>query len=242
MTDGILGKNVVFGLFVEGEGYVPIFCAISADLVKHFDKIECTTKTSPNAREYRPGLSSAVVTATGVSSINTTTARISWFYLNQLADTRVLQSYQLLYTDEQSNVMALQFDGMIEDLGLSANVGEWSKSSVQIQVSGVISPAEVIEPPTSPQEYEELSDWWDTVPGQAYVQVSSVASGEHGYTLTDDDVILEIDRSGTQHDEVTGTPGNRQAKYNPTTNRIEVDPSNPFNADETIFVLFKRPV
>lgn len=237
----VLGDSVVFSLFVEGEGYIPIFCAKTFELIKNYDLIECTTVTSPNAREYRPGLSSGTATATGATTIEADTLQISWFYLNQLADVRDLVQLQAAFVAEDGQFIGLRFDAVIKDLSVTGNKNEWSQSSVTMQISGAITPTVTFDPPVVP-EFNELSDWWETVPGQNYVDVGTVPSGRYGYTLTEDDITLELDREGVQHDEVTGTPVNRQLRFNTTTVRVETDPANPFNAGETIFVLFKRPL
>lgn len=237
----VLGNNVAVALFIEGEGYIPIFCAKTAEMVKTFDEIEATTVTSPNAREYRPGLSNTTVTVSGVTTIANDTQKISWFYLNQLGDVRDLVQLQMSWVDEDGNVIGLRFDAMIRDLSISGNMNEWSQSSVTMRVSGAMTPTETLDPPVVP-EFNELSDWWETVADQSFVAVGSVTSGRYNYTLTDDDIVLEVDREGTQHDEVTGTPGNRQYRWNTSLVRIEVDPANPFVSGERIFVLFKRPL
>lgn len=93
---------------------------------------------------------------------------------------------------------------------------------------------------TSPRK--ELFDWWQTVPGQNYLAVGSVASQEKGYTLTADDDVVLITREGKVYDIVTTDPVDRQARFNTDLLRIEFDPTLPFNANETIFLQFKRIV
>jgi hypothetical protein len=84
---------------------------------------------------------------------------------------------------------------------------------------------------------ELFSDWWTVTAGATSV---TGLSAIWGYSIADIEEVVEVDREGTEYNIVTGTPVNRQAKHNTSANQIEFDTSLPFNAGETVFLLFKR--
>jgi hypothetical protein len=52
--------------------------------------------------------------------------------------------------------------------------------------------------------------------------------------------LLEVDREGVQYDIIdTGAPVGRQVRLDTTTGELDFDPNLPFNAGETVFIIFK---
>ena len=93
------------------------------------------------------------------------------------------------------------------------------------------------------------SDWFTTVAGENELP-HTITGGLRGYSLNNIIKVLEIDRDGIEMKMVTGTPVNRQAKFddsNSNAKKIVFDPDIPFAVDsngnpETVFVLFETAV
>jgi hypothetical protein len=117
-------------------------------------------------------------------------------------------------------------------IGLSSDVNNWSDFNLLLEGTGGLS-VTAIDPPGDVTCESIKSDWWTTTEG-----LSGIAgTGHAGLSFAGHDVI-EVDREGLQYDIITtGTPGNRQAKYTGGST-ITFDPSNPFLAGETIFVIW----
>lgn len=93
---------------------------------------------------------------------------------------------------------------------------------------GVITPA---------VKKELFSDWWETTPGSTEV---TGLSNQWGYNINEIYEVLELVRSGLQQDEVSGTPGNRQMKWDSVAHKFITDSNVPFEVGETVFCLFKK--
>lgn len=244
MSNHVLGRKITVEMF-DTDDFYRVTCGKTMEFVSDIDMIEVTTRTSPNAREFLAGLSNATLSVTGITTTTNGTGsgkRLSPLYLLEESIRRTRQQFRITFLDQDALAVTVVFYGLIKTVSISRDILQWSQSSLNIQVTGALTIDPVAPPET--QEFEILSDWWETVPGNDFVDVDGVASIVHGYTLTADDIVLEIDREGTEYNIVTGTPANRQARFNTSNLRVEFipNPALPFVSGETIFVLFKRPV
>lgn len=202
------------------------------------DLIESTSKNSPNDREYAAGLGQASLTLNGILTTQIEGGKVPVFYLLEDQIRRKTNLYQVIFEDEDGGNQVITCYGIIKRIDLNGDILQWGQTSVEIQVSGNFALDEsIILGGASGFTY--LSDWWVTVPGQTYVSVGAISSGEHGYLLTVDDEVLEVDREGKQFNLVSGVPGNEEARWNTSLLRMEFN--TPFSPSATIFVFFKRP-
>lgn len=239
MSNLVLGRKIYVMMKISGV-YTYMFCGKTVELTTDIDPIETTSPDSPNAREYEAGLEKGEIVVTGVQTSDNTNGRVSPYYLLQESVKRFKQDFKYVYTDQNNVTRAIQFFGLITNNSLTRDINSWGQCSVTLLVSGGISFEDPISPSGSLPTQAIRNDWWVTVPGQTYVAVGSVAGSRNGYTMINTDDVKFIGRSGTQDDEVGGTPGNRQAHWNPATLRIEVDPAVPFVSGETINVIWVR--
>jgi len=238
----VLGKNIVVEMFnTELTQYEILFCAKSMSFEYNQDEIESTSFASPFDREYEPGLGNATLTLNGVTTTTNADNRLSPFHVFKESIRRTKQLMQIVFLDQNNDITTLRFHAIFTKNAFSSDVLSWSQCAINMRISGGVEILSTIEIPVGGFAYDIYSDWWTTTPSNTYVPVGSQTSAVYGFLLTAADDVIEIDREGGQVDEVLGTPVNRQATFNTSLLRVEVDPTNPFNTGDTIFILFKRP-
>lgn len=225
----VKGKNVVIEMYVAPD-YYPIFCAKSGELVTEQDEIEVTSTASGSSKEFLPGMFSGMLTCSGVTVINNTDNKISVTYLMQQSVRRVVQTFRITMTDDEGTVLRAGFQGVILGNSLQRETTGYSQSSTRIRVSGDIEFSEIILPPT---------------PENEYALYLTVVAGQNAVSHADLDgaTILQVQREGVGHTEVSGTPaaGGREFKYTDGvgTGTITFDAGQPFVTGEIIYVLYR---
>jgi hypothetical protein len=229
--NAILGKDGYIEIKIAGE-YYPLLCFKAASLNREIDEIEKTSATSSTSREFKPGLKAATLRVSGVSTMDQSDGNVSIMYIMQHED----ETFELRMnlTDQSGTNKVIAFQGFTRSWGLDNDVTQWSQSVIDFRISGDVDFGDPEEGPAAPDIY---SDYWPVTPGSSSVTGDSA---EYGYDM-EDITPIAVYRSGKEHDPIlSGTPGNLQCRYISATPEIIFDPTNPFNAGETVFVIFTR--
>jgi predicted secreted protein len=227
----VTGKNAIIELEVASVFY-PVFCCKSFTFDQQQETIEVTDINSAFAREYVPGMTTATLNVTGVTILDNTGGRISITYLMQESVRRTIQNMRIRLTADDATTLQIAFNAIITSNSLSRDFGSYSQSVSGFVITGTPVVSSSITPPgTGPVVQAPL--YIDVVAGQSSVHDTLLeAAGV---------VILEVDRSGIQHDQVSGTPGNREFEFGGVgVGTIIFDPTNLFNAGEVIYILYKK--
>lgn len=223
MANTVTGLNVVTQMLVEGVWY-PIFCGKSAELTLNQDELEVTHVNSGISREYVPGMSNATLSVAGVTILDNTESRISNLYLMQNAIRRSINSYRVLYTDQDGDQITATFSAFWTSGSITRDVTSFSQSNVTMRITGDITFSTPITPPVPPS-CEVEDPIITTLAEGANTVVSALLIPGVGETIT----ILHVTRSGMTHYETSGTPGSLEFAYDDTTGTISFDPANPGN-------------
>ncbi len=231
MSTEVFGTGVSVRANVSGE-YITIGCASSVS----FNFVnELIGKTDVNAglfRKRRVRISDCSGSIDGVILTGSIATKLSIFHFLQEAIRRSEIDMQFVFEDVSGGVKIIEGLFLIESNDLSSDVSAFAEFTLNLQGTGGISLSDVDPVPELTCE-SIFSDWWETTEGLSGIS----GLGHAGLSFAGKNVI-EIGREGLEHDIVTsGVPGNRQAKYT-GGNTITIDPTNPFNAGETMYVIW----
>ncbi len=219
----ILGKNMFFELKIDGDWY-PVFCAKTVELSTSLEEIETTNVNSGASREYAPGMESAEVVCTGIATSDNTNNRISIIYLMQQSVRRRIFEARVRSTDNDGNATVISFYAFTRDTSWSRAVNTFAQSSATFRVSGGLTYATVVPPPT-----EAVCEVQDTL----YLTLATGATSVQDDLLMQDGVeVLWVSRSGmTMTYKSSGSPsaGTLEFTVNYTTGTISFDAANPGN-------------
>lgn len=141
---------------------------------------------------------------------------------------------RLVGTDNDGNIVGIEFQGWVRSTNISRDIPSYSQSAATFRITGgltfITSIAEPAEPVCDIEDplYLTLAEG-ETEVGDALLEATGVE-------------ILGVTREGIGLDKTTGTPGNRQYKFVGGTGNglIQIDPNNPgFPGGESIWVLYK---
>lgn len=243
MSNRIKSNNVIIELAILGV-YYPVFCGKTMEFTQSQELIEVTSVNSAVGREYEPGMTTGALSITGVSILDNADGRISLPYLMGSA-LRTIHSMRIRLIDDDATTLQISFQAIINTNTLSRAVGTYSGSSVAMTVTGGVTIGPV-DPP-APIEVDVYSDTWETVNGENFVDGASMGTspsavangGPFGLGATD--TILEVKVEGTEFDIITsGTPGNRQCKFNQSTFVLTFAPDMIFDGSQKVFIEWKR--
>lgn len=209
--------------------YYPVFCCKSFEFNQVQETIEVTSVNSGTSREYEPGMTTATLTVTGVTTVNNTGGKISITYLIQESIRRAVQTMRITLTGDDATSIQISFDAIITSNALSRQFGSYSQSISGFVITGTPTLSVIVAPPSAAETQDPL--YLDVVAGAS--SVSDVLLTQAGV------VILAVMRTGKGHDQVAGTPGNREFRFTAGTGTIDFDPTVPFNTGEVIYILYK---
>lgn len=240
----IKSNNVIIELKISGVFY-PVFCGKTMEFSQNQETIEVTSINSVTGREYLPGMTTGTLNISGVSIIDNSDGRVSLPYLMTESIRRTVQEMRIRLIDDDANTLQISFSALITSNNLSRAVGTYSGSSVSLIVTGGVSVGPV-DPP-APIEVDVYSDYWVPSNGNNYIDgdssgtsPSAIANGGP-FALGATDTILEVDVEGTEFDVITtGTPVNRECKFNTSTFVISFPVDLIFDGTQRVFVEFKR--
>jgi predicted secreted protein len=228
----IHGRDALVSIKVEEEFY-PVLCAIDMTFSCSQQVLLATSADSGNWRYKRlRNLSEWSVSVSGLTKIDNTDGQASFFYLLQQNIRGTEQEIQIMFSDDDGNVQVLEGVVLIPEMSINGNVNGFADASVVFEGTG---PFEITEPVSAVESAEcevIMSDTW--VLGDGSFSISG--AGEAGGTFEGKEV-LEVAREGTQFERTTGSPGNREYRYNGTTIAFEIAGSE---YEERVFVMWKQ--
>lgn len=236
MPDVVNGKDVWMLRKID-DVYIVIGCATSISFTL---KNELIGKTDVNAglfRKKRVRISDNTASISGLQALKNSSDRLSIVYFLQESVRRQEQPLRFIWQDESGYQYVIDGNFLVEEVSITSPVEDFSEYEMTLQGTGGFTPGAVIYPPDDPICEVQSPLYIPVVAGQ-YSVSDALLKTETGFTKT----ILEVEREGIGHDETSGTPGNRTFNYtaNGTTGTITFDSTNPFNAGEIIFVLYKK--
>lgn len=241
MAEPVFGSGVIIEMYVDPE-YIPILCGNDCTFTRTPEIIETTSPSSGLWQTYMIRREGWTMNVSGLTKIDNDTA-LTFFYMLQTAVRRTEQTIRMTFTDIDGNDIQISGQALIGPQSVSGPATDFAQCSIEFQGSGAFT-VEGVTPPT-PIDYLYISDWWQTVNGQIYIDGPS--SGETdgtNYTLLLTDLILEVDMEGIQYDLVSGTPtaGRRECHFQTSPARIIFPSDVVFDGNQRVFVHFKRPV
>lgn len=231
MTDekAILGNDCIVSVKI-GDFFYPIGCGISCSFEVDQEIINITSVNSGLFNEKRVRRTDWRGTISSVMVSDNTIDRYSVFYFLQDAVRRSVREYEFSYTDLDGNEKTIVGEAIIKAIPITAAHGSFAKYDLQIEGTGgfEIDPL----PPIATNCEDIFSDTWSTTPGENTITGNSINGNSfEGYE------VIAVYREGLVHSIIdSGFPGNQEALYDGTT--ITFDVNNPFNPDETVFVIW----
>lgn len=225
----VFGRDVAVQDFVDGD-YITVGCATSCS-IEYINEI--IGKTDANAglfRKKRVRISDVRISIQGVLISESEPTRLSAWHFLQEAIRRSERTIRMVFTDELGNDKAITGLFIVSTQSLVADVNAFTDFDIQMEGTGGIAITE-IAPPGEVVCPEWARDWWAVSSGNT---VNGL--GDAGLTFAGKELIA-VFRSGAPLNETSGTPGNMEYSFDGTT--ITVDPTNPFNSGETVFVIWE---
>lgn len=230
MADVVLGKDVNVEALVNGE-YMVIGCAVSCSFTFENELIGKTDVNAGLNRKKRVRISDCTGSVSGLTTLVNTSTRLTVMFFLQEAIRRTEQTMRFVFADTAGNTKYIGGLFLVKALQLNGDTSGFSEFDLSLEGTGAITVG-TVNPPPDPFCPELFSDTWETTPGDDAITGPGLA----GKSFEGQD-ILEVDREGTQLDYTAGAPGNREYGYDGVN--ITVDPTNPFNAGERMFVVWK---
>lgn len=230
MPNIVLGKNVNVEALVNGV-YVVIGCAVSCSF--EFDN-ELIGKTDVNAglsRKKRVRISDNRGSVQGLTTLENSATRLTVFYFLQEAIVRAEQTMRFVFTDEGGGTKYITGVFLVKTVGITADVSAFSEFDLQLEGTGGVTIG-TVDPPPDLFCPELFSDTWETTPGETEIS----GPGLEGRSYEGDEILV-VFREGLEHEYTAGVPGNREYSYDGVN--ISFDPTNPFNPDERVNVVWK---
>lgn len=230
MPNVVTGNNISVEALVDGD-YIVIGCAFSCSF--EFEN-ELIGKTDVNAglyRKKRVRMSDTRGSIQGLITLLNTSTRLSIIYFLQEAIVRAEQTMRFVFTDTAQNTKYIVGTFLVKSIGLNGDTSAFGEFDLQLEGTGPITVSDV-NPIPDPFCPEMFSDTWETTPGGT----SITGAGLAGRSFEGQDILV-VYREGTQFDYTSGAPGNRQFAYDGVS--ISFDPTNPFNPDERVAVVWK---
>lgn len=243
----IKGKNQIIELLISGTFY-PIFCCKSFEYAPKQEVVEVTSVNSAFAREYVPGMAVGTLNISGVTTLDNSAGTVSVFYMMQESVRRQIQTLRMRMTDDDGGTLQIQFTAIITGNTVSREHGTYSQSVSDFIITGVPVFSAVI-PGTGSIGGGGGGGGSMSGGGSANIQLPLYIDVVAGESSVHDSllevagvVILEVDRSGIQFNQVVGSPGNQEFSFGGVGDgTISFDPTNPFNAGEVIYILYTSP-
>ena len=246
MAEPVFGTGVIVEMLVDAN-YEPILCGMDCVFTRTPELIETTNPTSGGFKDFSIRREEWDVTVSGLTKI-ANNAALTFFYMLQTSVRRLKQAIRITFTDIDGANVQITGNVLIGRESISGPSTDFAQCSIEMKgsgpfiISGVLPPVEI--------EYEILSDWWGTNNGDSFIAGSS--SGESPaavlnggpFNLGAGDVILEVDVEGTEFELISsGTPGNRECKFNSGLGQVSFDPVNMiFDGSQRVYVEWKRPI
>jgi hypothetical protein len=228
----IHGKNC-FVYILSGDDYYLIGCGISFSFEVENELILRTgindglfPKKRVRQTSFRGSVNSVMISESDA-------AKVSAFFLIQEGVRRAESTYKFEFTDGAAVTKTITGSLLVQAVNISADTQSFSKFDLSIEGTGAFSMA--TDSPTPVTDENVDSDTWVTVAGETSVTGNSIDTKN-----TTGKVLLACSRTGVVHDIITsGTPSGMEAKFDTATGTTSFDPGRPFEADETVWQMWK---
>ena len=233
MSTVIFGKDVVVQAKVD-DAYITIGCADASNFTFVNEIIGKTDVNAGLFRKKRARISDCNGSVQGISISESSATRLSIFHFLQEGIRRSEIEMRFVFTDDNGDSKMIAGSFIVSTIGLSATFTAFSDFDLQLEGTGDITISVIPNPPDVLCD-EWLDDWWDTTPGTYVVSGNS----HYGLSFAGKELIY-VEREGTGQNIITsGTPaaGSREVLYEMGSD-LTFDSTNPFNTDETIFVIW----
>lgn len=212
MSSIVMGRDMLLEGLIDLDWY-PLGCATTCSFQYTNELIGKTDVNSGLFRKYRVRLSDCTANIQGLTSL-VTDSTISSFYFLQEAIRRTEIDLRFRFTDEAGNTQAITGKWLVSTVGLNGDVSAFSEFDISFQGTGGISldPVVIDSPGVG-----VICDVQDTL---RLTLVEGEYSVSSALLIGTDREIIFVDREGSGQAETTGTPGNRQFKFDKTLGTI----------------------
>lgn len=232
MSNIVQGGNVSLSRLVDAD-YIPIACADKIAIRFSNEVIGKSTVDTGIFRKRRVRWSDFSASVNGLMTLaNTSTGMASIDFL-QPAVARKELTLRFTYEDEANIVKMIEGNFLVESVEHNSTTEGFAEYDIQFIGNGDFIVSD-IPSPVIPEGFETKSDWWQ--PANGAISFSGV--GEGGESFTGADEIIEVIREmGPPLEDTSGTPGEREFKFDGTN--ISIHSGFPFSGDEKIFVIWQ---
>lgn len=224
----LTGKQGVLSVLIDGV-YRPVFCAMSCYF--RYDQEE-VLKTSVNSGKFRERTTRLIdweFGCTGLSKIDNTDGQASFFWLIQESVRSTVQTVRLRFVDDGGNEQTISGNVIIRGGQIESLVGGFTTATQVFPGTGTFS----------------LGPVGGAAPTDLFKKYLSTTEG--AYVVTDTDLaglveIFLVLREEGSYDPTTGTPAERQYKYqdNVSDGSLTFSSSQPFNPGELVYVFGRK--
>jgi hypothetical protein len=234
MSSVIHGKDVVLEMLISGQ-YYPVLCATDCSFNRSIEFTDITGPDTGTFGKILPLIESWAMNVSGLTKVENDLV-LTFFYILQTGVRRQSATVRITFTDDAAASKQISGSVYFGNMSIAGGISDFATGDIEMRGDGAYSIGDTIDPPLASID-NIFGDWWPTTGGQNYIDG---ASSEWGYTL-EAKQILGVARSHQIYDVITsGTPTNYQCKHNNITGVITFDTSIPFNAGETVWVIFKE--
>jgi len=236
MSDPVHGRNVVIEMRNDDLSFTPILCGEDCSFSRSPEFIPVTSTGSGLFREYMIRREEWSMSVNGLTKINNG-ATLSFFYMLQTSVRRVLKYFRITFTDDVGDNKQIEGNAYIGQMDINGPISDFAKASIELKGSGAFTVTTVTNP--VPVEYEIISDYWQTVNGQNYVNGTSESVL---ITLQNTDEVLAAFLEGIEYDLVGSTPSAMSRECYFSTSPLRVIFPITFDGSQRVFLILKRPV
>lgn len=208
----VYGNDCLFSMKIDGVFY-PLLCATDFTLNVDQDVLEATTKGGTGlSKEFKlRGLYEWDLSLNGITKVSNEDGQIAWFYVLQDSIRGTEREVQLLYNDEDGNVVEISGVVVIPNMQISSAIGDFANGSISFKGTGSFMLNSVI---SIESNLSVLCEVQPTITATLLEDATTVTISQ----LTAENAqVLWVSREGTLFRIVNGTPGNREVSIDYTT-------------------------
>lgn len=222
------GKQAVLSVLIDGV-YRPVFCAISCYFRYDQEEVLKTTINSGKFRERTTRLIDWEFGLTGLTKIDNTDGQAAFFWLIQESVRGTVQNLRLRFVDDGGNEQTISGNCIVKQGQIDSQVGGFSTVSQTFPGTGAFA----MGPVEGAAPTDLFKKYLDTTEGANVVSHADLAG------LVE--IFLVLRESGA-HEEVSGTPVDRQFRYddNVSDGDLVFPVAFPFGPGEIVYVFGRK--
>lgn len=223
MADAVRGDGVIFYAKL-GTTYYPFACAKDVTITHTTDKIELAPYTSGKWRSYIYGRTTGTITSSGVVKVVPDSGKNGIFDLLDSLKAHLIVLTKYSVADPQGNTKTYDVPCLIDDVTMSATIGQTATWSFNLTMNGDPSFDQVVV--NTP--LTDVDSWgYDATGGETTISDSSILGVD----------VLDVRRNGIGLEVITaGTPNGSQVKYNSGAGSLEFGMA--LGVDEYILTIY----